>query len=263
MVRYYFNNVNGNIEIKKANNSIHSSKTHFHNEISLGVVEEGNCRTEIDGNIYELKEKTMLIIPPELVHTCNPDDYMHWKFTMLYINKDWFETAFNYQAFKIEFSYSKVDEKMFRSINSLFKDLGDKIMNIENESKILEYISFLTNLKDKSLEKEKLELLKSDKIKEVKKYLDENYLKNVMLSDLVKVAELSKYYLIRQFEEYYGLSPHKYLTNLRINHSKKLLKNHGEFVDIALASGFYDQSHFIKAFKDYTGVTPMKYKSCS
>ena len=45
------------------NNSIHSSKAHFHNEISIGLIERGRTQTEINGNIYELHEKTFLIIP--------------------------------------------------------------------------------------------------------------------------------------------------------------------------------------------------------
>ena len=86
-------------------------------------------------------------------------------------------------------------------------------------------------------------------------------MKNIRLNDLAKIANISKYYLIRKFNNCYGLSPHQYITNLRINHAKKLLKNKMDFASIAIESGFYDQSHFTKCFKEYTGVTPMKYKT--
>ena len=105
------------------------------------------------------------------------------------------------------------------------------------------------------------ENLNLKRISEIKEYLNENYLKDIMLDDLAKIAHVSKYYLIRKFNDCYGLSPHQYITNLRINYSKKLLKNKKDFADIAIESGFYDQSHFIKCFKEYTGVTPMKYKT--
>lgn len=260
-IRYYFNNVNGNIEIKKCNNSIHSSKAHFHNEVSIGVVEQGCCKTEICGRAYELTEKTILIIPPTLAHKCSPYNYKKWNFRMLYINKEWFQTALNSKNCEMKFSYLKINDKIFMSIIRLFADVENNGVDIENESKLLNYISLLTGSDNKSYKKEEISSLNSEKINEIKKYLDKNYLHNIMLDDLAGLADTSKYYLIRQFQECYGLSPHKYITNLRINHAKKLLRNNNSFADIALESGFYDQSHFTKYFKEYTGVTPMKYKS--
>lgn len=261
-IRYYFNDVSGNIEIKKCNNSVHSNKAHFHNEVSIGLVEKGNCTTEICGKIYELKEKTILIIPAALAHKCNPCNYKQWNFRMLYINKDWFQRAFNNDKSEIKFSHIRVNEEAFMEIKRLFVDIEKGVMNIENESKLLNYISLLTNVDNKNLKKEIIKNINFRKINEIKNYLNENYLDNIMLNDLATMAEVSKYNLIRQFEKCNGLSPHKYITNLRINNAKKLLRKNKNFVEIALESGFYDQSHFTKCFKEYTGVTPLEYKSC-
>jgi AraC-like DNA-binding protein len=80
-----------------------------------------------------------------------------------------------------------------------------------------------------------------------------------MLQDLVNISGLSKYYLIRKFEQEYGISPHQYLTSLRINHARKIMRRNKNISDVALEAGFYDQSHFTKTFKEHTGITPMKY----
>lgn len=260
-IRYYFSNINGNIEIKKCDNSIHSSKTHFHNEISIGLIEKGGCNAEIYGNTYDLTEKTILIIPATFTHKCNPYNLDKWKFRMIYINKEWFQTALD-NTIEIKFSYRQVNQKVFSDIISLFSDIQNNIIDIRNESKLLEYICDLTSINNVNNEKEMIGSLSSGKLSEIKKYIDDNYLNNIMLNDLAKEVGMSKYYLIRQFEKQHGLSPHKYLTNLRINHAKELLKNNNDFANIALESGFYDQSHFTKYFKEYTGVTPMKYKIC-
>lgn len=259
-IRYYFNAENENIEIKKCNNSIHSNKAHFHNEISLGLVENGGCRTQIGGNTYELDESTVLIIPAELVHKCNPVNFDKWKFRMLYINKEWFESSFNVDSSNIKFSYIKANQKMFLSIKQLFSEIENSIINIENESRLLKCISFMTNTSSVCCEKESLMDSDLEKVNMLKEYMDNNYLDNIKLSDLSKFSGMNKYCLIRRFEEVQGLSPHKYITNLRINHSKELIKNNKDSADLALESGFYDQSHFIKYFKEYTGTTPMKYK---
>jgi AraC-like DNA-binding protein len=258
-IKYSRNNGRWNIEIKKCNNSIHSSKAHFHNEISIGLIEKGSTKTEINGNTYELHEKTFLIIPSDLTHKCNPYDYKNWNFRMLYLTREWFKAAFNIQGEKIKFDYMKIDEGIFSDLINLTDRIESEVINIENEIKLINYISLLIN--KSSLEDIVQENPNVNKVNEIKKYIENNYLKNIFLDDLAEIAKVSKYYLIRKFNEYYGLSPHQYITNLRINHAKKLLKNNLEFADIALDSGFYDQSHFIKSFKEYTGVTPMNYKS--
>ncbi|BCZ45273.1 AraC family transcriptional regulator [Clostridium gelidum] len=260
-IRYFFNNADGDIEIKKCNNSIHSSKAHFHNEVSIGLIERGGTKTEIGGNTYELNEKTFLLIPPSIPHKCNPYDYKSWNFRMLYISPEWFKSGFNIQSEKIKFDYMKVNQKMFLDLIKLTDNIENKTIDIETESKLLNYISLLIKNDNIELNEDSLENLNLKRRSEIKQYLNENYRKDIMLDDLAKIAHVSKYYLIRKFNECYGLSPHQYITNLRINYAKKLLKNKKGFADMAIESGFYDQSHFIKCFKEYTGVTPMMYKA--
>lgn len=260
-IKYSFNNTKGDIEIKKCNNSIHSSKAHFHNEVSIGLIERGSTTTEISGNTYELHEKTFLIIPPNIPHKCNPYNYKSWNFRMFYIKNEWFKSAFNIQGENIRFDYMKIGQTMFSDIIKLTDNIERKGISIENETKLVNHISILIKNDKLTSDKDVCETLKLKKINETKLYINENYLKNITLDELAKVAEVSKYYLIRKFNERYGLSPHQYITNLRINYSKKLLKNNKEFADIAIDSGFYDQSHFTKCFKEYTGVTPMSYKN--
>ena len=258
-IRYYFNDVNRNIEIKNCSNSLHSSKAHFHDEVSIALVESGVSRTEIGDETYEITGNTFLIIPPGIVHKCNPYNYNDWNFRMLYISPNWFEPAFNIRGKQIKFSYIKLNKTMFSAIINIFNNIENSIVSIENESKLLNYISLL--LDTENTNKEIPEIVDLNQLDKTKKFLDVNYLNTITLDDLVEVSGISKYYLIRQFENSYGLSPHKYITNLRVNHSKELLKASEDFAVIAIESGFYDQSHFTKRFKEYSGVTPKKYRS--
>ena len=262
-IRYFLNNIKEDIEIKKCNNSMHSFKKHFHNEVSIGLVEKGCSKTEIYSNNYEITDRTFLIIPPAIPHRCNPYNYQQWKFRMLYINIEWFQSIFNAKSEKIKFSYMKLNEEMYLNIVNLFDSIEKQIIiDMEDESKLLTYIAMLNQGNNICTDRDIFRNFSLKKINRVKQYLNKDYLNNIKLSDLVKIANVSKYYLIRQFNYCYGLSPHQYLMNLRINQAKKLLKSNKNFVDIALESGFYDQSHFTKCFKEYTGVTPLEYIGC-
>jgi AraC family transcriptional regulator len=58
-----------------------------------------------------------------------------------------------------------------------------------------------------------------------------------------------------------GLTPHAYVTHLRILSAGRLLKqNHLTLSEIALALGFAGQSHFGAVFRRYAGVTPQHYR---
>lgn len=257
-IKYCFNDVDGNIEIKKCNNAIHTSKAHFHKEISIALVESGQSNVQICNEIFEIKGMTFLIIPANVVHRCSPFSFGNWKFRMLYINKEWFESVFSYLSEKSSFAFMEIDGIMYSDILSLFDKLENSQLDLENESKMISYISLLMKVTDN---KEYSKGMKTEKIRLIRDYIDENYLTNIMISDLSRISKMSKYSLIRQFENSLGLTPHQYITNLRVNYAKNLLKGNKNLSEIAVESAFYDQSHFIKCFKEYTGVTPKKYRN--
>lgn len=250
-IRYWMNE---KIEIKRCENRIHAYKSHFHNEISIGLVETGASTSKIDNKSYEIVSNTILIIPAKMVHKCTPHDSKKWSFKMIYINEHLFETAFNKKSKDLKFSSLKLNKAVFKNIIKFIDKAKDYSMDIENESMFLKYIYPVINVQNANI-------LENFNLKRVKECIDDNYLSNITLDELAKINSVSKYSLIRQFEKQYGLSPHKYIMNLRINYAKKIIKANEDFAYVAIKSGFYDQSHFIKYFKEYTGVTPMEYRS--
>ena len=73
------------------------------------------------------------------------------------------------------------------------------------------------------------------------------------------MAGLSACHLLRKFQKYFGLPPHTYQIQNRIKRAKKLLQQGSKILDVALDSGFHDQSHFHRHFKRAMGVTPGTY----
>jgi AraC-like DNA-binding protein len=71
-------------------------------------------------------------------------------------------------------------------------------------------------------------------------------------------AGLSLRHLARKFQEHIGLSPKEYLRVSRFIRSLDHLKRYPaqSLTEIAYESGYYDQAHFIRDYKDYTGYTP-------
>ncbi|RAJ31039.1 helix-turn-helix protein [Pedobacter cryoconitis] len=80
----------------------------------------------------------------------------------------------------------------------------------------------------------------------------------IPLGKLVNDTGFSQRHLSRKFQEYVGLSPKEYLRVSRFIFSLGHLKKYPlcSLTEVAYKSGYYDQAHFIRDYKDYTGYTP-------
>ncbi|WP_244661860.1 helix-turn-helix domain-containing protein [Mesorhizobium huakuii] len=93
----------------------------------------------------------------------------------------------------------------------------------------------------------------------VREYLDENFARKVMVAELASVAGVSPNHFIARFARTFGMPPHRYLINLRLDLAEKLLAG-GELAvaEVAYLAGFSDQSHLAATMKKYRGRTPTK-----
>lgn len=80
----------------------------------------------------------------------------------------------------------------------------------------------------------------------------------VSVSKLSNDTGISQRHLSRKFQQYIGLSPKEYLRVYRFIQSLTHIKKHPvlSLTEIAYKSGYYDQAHFNRDYKTYTGCTP-------
>ncbi len=83
---------------------------------------------------------------------------------------------------------------------------------------------------------------------------------NVEVAELCDQVSVTERQLQRLFNRYIGLAPKFYCRVVRFSHIFSLMEQHdSSWVEIALESGYYDQSHFIRNFKVFTGEDPSAY----
>ena len=79
----------------------------------------------------------------------------------------------------------------------------------------------------------------------------------VLLKDLAGQTGLSPFRFGRAFKLSMGISPHRWQMNLRVLEAQEMLRDGKRSqADIALATGFAEQSHFSRVFKEVVGVPP-------
>ena len=98
-------------------------------------------------------------------------------------------------------------------------------------------------------------------------FIHAHFQRQIRLSELAEVAQLSEYHLCRMFKRSLAQTPQQYLTRLRVEHAQRLLEQVARqpqhdapsLAQIALDCGFSNQSHLGRYFKQLTGLTPGRY----
>lgn len=91
-------------------------------------------------------------------------------------------------------------------------------------------------------------------------YLRRHCEKNWSIAELADLAAVSRFHLIRVFKLNTGLTPHAYQIDCRINKARQMLRDGESLTDLSLQLGFSDQSHFQRAFRQRTSITPGDYR---
>jgi AraC family transcriptional regulator len=95
----------------------------------------------------------------------------------------------------------------------------------------------------------------------VRSYIEEHVAEHIPLATLAQLARLSTYYFCRAFKQSFGLPPHRYHNDRRIELAKTLLaKPTSSVTDVGLAVGFSETSSFTAAFRKATGLTPTAFR---
>ncbi|WIF94906.1 response regulator transcription factor [Caminicella sporogenes] len=93
------------------------------------------------------------------------------------------------------------------------------------------------------------------------KYIEDNYNKNISLNDVAKEINMSYHYFSKFFKDSIGKNFVDYLTELRIEKSKELLKDFDISIkEISYEIGYSDPNYFSKIFKKVTGMSPTDYR---
>jgi AraC-like DNA-binding protein len=236
-------------------------KKHYHEEFSLGLVEQGASRVWHEGRQVEILPASLVLIGPGVFHACNPRDRARWRYKMLFVQPAWVESlgrATKAPALLAE-GVRCLPAKDFKPLVAEAADcLMGEATPLATETGVLALFDAIRTAGGGepafSGGRERV------RVGRLREYLQENYLGRVTLDDLEAVSGLSKYYVIKLFKRQYGVPPHVYQTMLRVNFARKELRRQRELAAVAQDAGFYDQSHFTKTFRSQVGVTPEVYQ---
>jgi len=99
--------------------------------------------------------------------------------------------------------------------------------------------------------------LASWQLRRVVDFIEENCLRSIKLQELAELVGLSTSYFSHAFKASTGVPPHQWQMNARIKRVREhLLRFDMSLTDVAMATGFFDQAHLTRVFRQNVGVTP-------
>lgn len=222
---------------------------------------EGNLRYR--EKEFLLKAGQIILINCHEYHYYKTGDTGNWEIRWLHMNGS---ACRHYFDILNEDSLSIVNLSDVSEINRHMDDIFSLILKNDFNTDIL--ISMLiTNIMTELLvnrnnsASNKNYMQHVNMLEDVIDYICCNYRENIKIKDLVKIAHLSEYYFMRLFKRHTGVSAYEYLTNYRINKSKKLLKETEKPIyQIASEVGFCNVNNYIRDFKKVVGTTPLKFR---
>lgn len=88
-------------------------------------------------------------------------------------------------------------------------------------------------------------------------YIRTHFAEHISVEELATACSLSVSALERRFRKHLRKTPHQYLTEVRLEHARRLLIDTEKAIGtIALETGFADHSHFTRSYKKHFGVAP-------
>jgi AraC-like DNA-binding protein len=255
----------GDLELLRAFYVKHTFPRHTHEFYVVGVVEKGVEAFYNKTHMHYAKKGDISLTNPDEIHTGHagtPEGYLYRAFYpsaefLQYLAEDLTGKPQNIPFFP---EAVVPDKDVAILLLETHQMLEGNASRLEHQEKLTQAFGLLllrhadTSLKARTVYND------STVVTKIRDYLKEHATHNVTLEQLSNLTNVTPSYVSRVFKKSVGLPPHEYQTQLRVNHAKRLLQEGIVPVEVAVESGFYDQSHLNKHFRKLVGVTASQYQ---
>ena len=154
-------------------------------------------------------------------------------------------------------TYLKIFEDLFYYLNILNMAPTSDLV----QAKTIELFFFLLKDADANRQLPSFTFKKINTMQTILNYIEEHYSDKLTLDLLANISGYSKNHFATIFKTIVGVSPQKYIEQVRIDNAKKmLLQTNSTLIDIAYKCGFPSQAYLNFIFKKHMHMTPLEYR---
>lgn len=235
---------------------------HFHEHYVIGFVESGQRTLSCRNREYTIDRGTIVLFNPGDNHSCTQSDGGTLDYRGFNIDKDvMLNLAEEVSGGRSLPGFSQnvvYDEEAACYLRCLHEMVMNDTGELGKEETLLFLLSTLIQNYGQAFEEGIPEC--PGEIERACEFMEHHYMEHIYLEQICRYAALSKSTLLRAFTKSKGITPYRYLENIRINEAKKLLEKGVPPLDAAARTGFSDQSHFTNYFSRFIGLAPGVYR---
>jgi len=266
-IEYWHNPILPNIELSSANVEQFSFERHVHLDYHIGIVTSGCQQYSHQGKVYHLA--------PGFISTLNPDEAHNGDNITLggyqshvmalpvdYVNDISREMNQSETFFNAPLVNNALLSNAFFHLHQLLTTEQVSSAKLQIETTMMAFITelFIHNGGIPVQQYSSTKKLSTQQLNYTRALFHDEPSQSFQLDELAQNLDLSKFQFLRQFKQSTGMTPHAYLKRVRLEYAKKALMKGGNLSDVAHQVGFFDQSHFNKAFKNAYLITPSHFQ---
>jgi AraC-like DNA-binding protein len=226
-------------------------------EYVIGIATQPGYRLQRRGRNEPVAPHQLVVLDPSSSHAGTPLTTEPWSGRLLVIELP--DVAAGNAAVEVTFPDPKVaGPAIARRFVQLHETMRSVASRLERESGVAAFLHDLAQLSPTGVV-EPTRLLDRRAVRAAAQHLRDNLAVNVSLDDLAHAAGTSKFHLVRQFRAVTGVPPHTFQIGQRVMQARRLLEAGRGTAEVAVVTGFVDQSHLHRHFTRRLGITPGRY----
>lgn len=240
---------------EKAYSSRARLPTHAHELSHFCFVLAGSYQEHIAGKLFERGPTALVFYPPDVSH--GEDHFTRGRHFLVEIDFKGLEKVRDYGARLGEPVLVGSDSSLWLAAR-MYREFSERD---GFSALVLESITSELLIAASRQDTRRPERKPPPWLERVKEFLRENFSEPPTLDELARLAGVHPTHLARVFRQFERCTVGDYVREARIKYARqRMLRSHEPLVEIALAAGFADQTHFTRSFKRITGMTPTEFR---
>jgi AraC-like DNA-binding protein len=256
----------GALEMLRADFSRQRFRRHWHPGYAIGVVTRGAERFFCRGGHHVADRQRVIAVNSGEIHDGETASPGGWRYRMIYPTEElmraiaqdlWGERASTPRLGPPVIA----DPELARAFLAAHRTAENGEDRLRAETELLGFLAALLR-RHAAVTVDPTSPLGAEpgRIRRVLELIEANLVADLSLPALAAAADLNCFHLLRLFKRAVGMTPHAYVTHQRVRRGKVLLAQGLAPAEVALAVGFYDQSHFTNRFRETYGMTPRTFQ---